>query len=275
MSNTKKKSAEAQKKEEQKKQRMKALSIDSFLNSMTPRIRPVLQKEPSSYDVGSAAYLFEKMGCETYKIDDTFWVGKGPYEDQMEVISVLTKVEDTTTAPPGIKVINYTDSVEVRHYDVSVRFVRFVPAKTGRFLMSEKVDSCEGGTKWPVYEHSVEIQKDIVKYGSTLLLPYLYALYRAEWFDDDKRGYTDQVLALAGVAIDSVSVLSCEDEFLRWFKDVGESLAEAYRNDPVSGLRNILGDIVYVVYGEFDPNTREMGGTPSKSEEADVCEDDE
>lgn len=273
MSNTKKKSAEAQKKEEQKKQRMLAASMDSLLHNMTPRIRPVLQKEPFSYDVGSAEYLFEQMGRETFKIDDKFRVGSGPYEDRMEVISVLTKVEDKTKAPPGIKVIGCTESMKIRHYDVSVRFV---PAETGRFLMSEKIDSYEGGGKWAVYEHSVEIQRDIVKYGSTLLLPYLYALYRAEWFDDDERECLDQTLAnAAGVVIDSVSVLSCGGDFLEWFKDVGESLAEAYRKNPDTGLRNILGDIVYVVYGDFDPNTREMGGAPAKPKEDGVCEDDD
>lgn len=228
-------------------------SIEEILNGTKHRIIPVLQKKSFAFPtLEDKLYFKDGLEEDLVEIDGSFrdddrrtsWMG-----DSMEIFS--KKISSKEVDGWGGR------KEELNTYDVRLRFV----PHHGYFKYSEKTSKAFGSTKYAVRPHSTEVQFDIVKYTKTLLFPYLYAMYHSEktlasvW-----RNTVDKQLASAGgVAFSSIEL---EDDvvqypkFLEWFKTVGQSLLEAYWEEPGEGINDILAGNAYLVYGEFDPTTR-------------------
>ena len=126
----------------------------------------------------------------------------------------------------------------------------------------------------------MEVAEDIVKYDEVLLFPFLYYLINKDKcpveISEKQRKWALDELQDAGIVIDSIEIdeESATPAFMEWFESVGLSLISS------GNVRDMLSDIandkVYVVYGEFDPKTRENTRREKLSgAEFDSCEEDE
>ena len=245
-------------------------NAERAMAAIPARIMPVLSK--GTYDGpegGSVNSLIGKLERETVPVDDSFDAYSDPwdFEDgQMEIHVTESHGEETDRRGPE------GERIWIMHYSVSLRYV---PRGTNGFKYSDKAATLRPRMSNHKYKYIVDgigvgVQRDIVKHCDTLLLPFLYAVYGNADPKDGAIGRMLRSLDALGVVIDSIEL--DEDtvdhpEFLEWFHSVGQSLLAAYEKDVDICMDELLSDDVYVVYGKFDPATRENLLDDAKEEE--------
>lgn len=229
----------------------KAKKSINAIFSEPAKILTVLEDAKGDPDEYTFGYLKDELKTPRYEIDDSFdsyarkehpWGGY----PAMEIRPI----------PKGAG----ADGAE--HCDVSIRFI----TEDDRYKYSSKeYKSFSEEGKFRLDAFDAQMQTDVAKHTESLLFPFLFAVERL--FSAPTAGYAESIyaetvyLALMerGVAIDDISIE--EDaiehpELIRWFRDVGESILEAYKDDPMGAIRAIAEQRVFVVCGEFDPAKR-------------------
>ena len=236
---------------------------------------PVLIRESDTplWDENALSYLISEMLTERVEIDDSFQPScSSPYEDQMEVVSTLASWEDKEL----VFGFHAGEKRRIPHFKV---LLRYVPAYSNGFKYSAKKRKPFESDRYIIDEHGVSVQYDIAKHPDTLLFPFVYYLMQNQSpkkLADSRFAYLMESygLMIDSVEIDAVSAAE-HPEFLKWFESVGRSLYDTYEDNPSRGLEEIAQGKVYVVYGDFDPNTRTNRLAPNKPEEDQTDEDDD
>lgn len=187
----------------------------------------------------------EKIGYEFYS--------KEPYGfgDHMEILS---EVVDTVEVKE--RRFAYSAAI-VKHFKIKLFFI----PRGKEVHYTVRSNNCDKSISQHADSFVVEIAEDIVKYDEVLLFPFLYYLINKDKcpveINEKQRKWALDNLQDAGIAIDSIEIdeESATPEFMEWFESVGLSLVSS--GDVHDMLSDIANDKVYVVYGEFDPKTRE------------------
>lgn len=243
------------------------------IKTIKPTVLPVLEKisgEHSSYD--EAERLSEEFKRTYVKVKDV----PQEYQEQYEY-------DVTADWNDKMEIIVVDDGRDGDIKRVKL-YVAYVPEHE-KFRFAYKGDPWNSGDPEREERYNTcgaSIMDDIVKYGKTLLIPYLYGAVFHNPDEEDAKERLDSVknvFGRYGVDITGVGFYSEIDEdepeppawFVHWFLSVAESLRLAKQYD----IYEILGDQIYVAYGDFDPVTRtqercfDKGGKDSDEDDED------
>lgn len=202
----------------------------------------------------------EKDGYEFYDKEPSYGA-----DANMEILSEVVKA--VKVEEPRFV---YSAS-EIKHLKIKLFFI----PSGGEVRYTTRPNDCDKSERRHADSFDVEVVEDIVKYDEVLLFPFLYYLINKEKcpvkINERQRMWALDDLEQAGIVIDSIEIdeESATPAFMEWFESVGLSLISS--GNVRDMLSKIADEKVYVVYGEFDPKTREN----TRQEKLSIIESDD
>lgn len=240
------------------------------------RTLPVLKKLRPDYRYATYIEAYgEVLGPlteETFPIADEEAKGFKFYSKRswdscahMEIVPTVVKKteEEDTLSDDGSK-------IEVPHVKIEIHFV---PAGedykyTSRYYYGDSI----AGDPVNILTIHPEMQINIVKYPDSLFYPFMYYVEHGGFVNERDRQTVHATLRDYGkTVIESIELAPDAEknpEFMKWFQEVGQSLAKLPRANVV--LDMIMQDELYIVYGDFDYATRK-----NRLEQLAVAEEDD
>ena len=210
------------------------------------RTLPILLRDRGSYIRGNLGYYEEELAKKYYKIED---------DPKLKKVGEYSSYHSGTLME--VCVVNVTkDKDGVPHYSLLLRETR----SGGKVLYSSK-ERHGYRNELMLDPLVVDVEYDIVKDSFALFLLLTAAiLHDGNPEKKDKglqEGFFRDMATDCKFLIDSIDadLEGATPEFVEWLQTVSSNLLEAFHKTQID-LNDVTTDTVYVVYGEFDPNTR-------------------
>ena len=210
------------------------------------RTLPILLKNRESYLRGKLGYYKDELAKKYYKIED---------DPKLKKLGEYSSYHDGTLME--VCVVNVTKNKDkIPHYSLLLRETR----NKGKVLYSSK--ERRGYRNELMLDPLItDVEYDIVKDPFTLFLLLTVAILHDDPLKKNlkslQENFFQDMADDCKILIDSIDV-DLEDatpEFVEWFQTVSSNLLETFYKTQID-LNDITTDVVYIVYGEFDPTTR-------------------